>query len=375
MARKRMISPEIWESQSFGELSMLAKILFIGMISQADDDGKGVLSAQLLKSRILPYDEMRIADIDKALREIGHKPSVYTDGDKAREEAGHKLSVTYYEVSGKRYYCFDNWHKWQTINRPIPSKLPNPPVADGEGEGLHSHEEITNNSMSTHAQLSECSRQIEDIKEENRKEPPIIPPDGGKGGVGDKKLFFNTYPALAAFKGRYDDSAVEYSVLLDRFSKSERLRKTYSMKWVCENYVAIKDGLFADKPEAASHQEDLRVAWERWNYDRKHVAEEKAEQALKRATSDKAYSIIRKELNKLSIELAFAEIKDKLKAAEITKRIEDLELQGDERLKELGIDKAQFTPQYSCTCCNDTGYTQQGTICKDCLKEFEEKTK
>ena len=370
MARKRMISPEIWESQSFGELSMLAKVLFIGMISQADDDGKGVLSAQLLKSRILPYDELRIADIDKALREIGHKPSVIADGDKAREEAGHKLSVTYYEVDGRQYYCFDNWRKWQTINRPIPSKLPNPPIADGEGGGIDSHEEISDNSVSTHSQPSECSRPIEDIKEEKGKESPLNPLGVGKEGGKDKKAFFNAYPALAAFRGRYDDSVVNYSVLIDRFSKSERLRKTYSMKWVCENYAAIKDGLFADKSEGM----DL-VAWERWNYDRRNAAEEKAEKTLKRATADEVYGAIRKELNKLSRELAFAEIKDKSHAEEITKRIKVLELQGDERLKELGIDKEEFTPHYSCICCNDTGYTEQGFICKDCLKEFEEETK
>lgn len=161
-----MISPEIWESQSFGELSLLAKVLFIGMISQADDDGKGVLSPQLLKSKILPYDELRIADIDKALKEIGHNASVAesADADKAREERGHKMSVVYYEVGGKQYYCFENWRKWQTINRPIPSKLPNPPDTDWVRGGVHSHETITDNSMNTHTQFSECSRPIEDIK-------------------------------------------------------------------------------------------------------------------------------------------------------------------------------------------------------------------
>lgn len=204
---------------------------------------------------------------------------------------------------------------------------------------------------------------------------PLNPPSGEKAEGGDKEAFFNAYPALATFKGRYDDSAVDYSVLLERFSKSERLRKTYSMKWVCENYAAIKDGLFADKAETANHQEDRRVAWEQWNYDRRHIAEERAEKVLKRATADKVYGAIRKELADLYMQVAFAEIKDKSKAEEITKRIKELELQGDERLKKLGIDKAEFTPHYSCTCCNDTGYTQKGTICKDCFKKFEEEAR
>ena len=202
--------------------------------------------------------------------------------------------------------------------------------------------------------------------EKNRKESPLNPPEGEKEWGGDKNLFFNTYPALAAFKGRYDDSGVDYSILLDRFSKSERLSKTYSMKWVCENYSAIRDGLFADKTEGIS-----RVAWERWNYDRRHAAEERAEAVLERATSDKVYGEIRKELNGLAISLAFAELKDKPKAEEIAKRMEELERQGAERLKALGIDKEQFKPHYSCVCCDDTGYTKQGLICKSCLKKFE----
>lgn len=247
MARKRMISPEIWESQSFGELSILAKVLFIGMISQADDDGKGVLSAQLLKSRVLPYDELRIADIDKALREIGHKPSVNTDGDKAREEAGHKLSVTYYEVGGKQYYCFDNWHKWQTINRPIPSKFPNPPVADGEGGGIHSHEEITDNSVSTHVQFSEYSRAIEDIKESNNTP--------NSAGVRTREEEDEFKERFHAFCNKWDIAIdccsplivdLNFDLLDKAYSESvtylqdkERHPQAQSLDWIVRNYQAI----------------------------------------------------------------------------------------------------------------------------------------
>ena len=42
MARRRMIAPEIWESSSFSKLSNFAKLIFIGLISNADDEGKGI---------------------------------------------------------------------------------------------------------------------------------------------------------------------------------------------------------------------------------------------------------------------------------------------------------------------------------------------
>lgn len=169
MARKRMISPEMWESQSFGELSLLAKVLFIGMISQADDDGRGILNPQLLKSRILPYDELRVADIDKALQEIGHKESVDTDSDKAREEASHKLSVRYYEIGGRWYYLFENWTKWQSIQKPIPSKLPSPPMR-GVGEELRSDKALRYDYSRTTVGLREDYSLIEERKEKKGRE-------------------------------------------------------------------------------------------------------------------------------------------------------------------------------------------------------------
>src|SRR5438105_2565321 len=39
MARKRMINPTIWEDPAFNKLSVKARLAFIGLISNADDDG------------------------------------------------------------------------------------------------------------------------------------------------------------------------------------------------------------------------------------------------------------------------------------------------------------------------------------------------
>lgn len=113
----------------------------------------------------------------------------------------------------------------------------------------------------------------------------------------------------------------------------------------------------------------VRSEVERHYYDLRHAAEERAEAALSRATSDRIYGEIRKELNNLSIELAFAEIRDKHKAAEISEKMVELEAKSDRRLEELCIDKDEFTPRYSCEICNDTGYDKNGAPCV-CLKNF-----
>jgi len=112
-----------------------------------------------------------------------------------------------------------------------------------------------------------------------------------------------------------------------------------------------------------------RAEIERHFYDLRHSAEDAAEKALNRATSDDIYGEIYRELNELSIELAFAEIKDEVKAKEISEKIGKLTTDGDKRLKELKIDKADFTPHYSCKLCNDTGYDEHGNPC-ECMKKF-----
>lgn len=108
MARKRMIDPNIWESEDFGKLSTLAKLVFIGMFSNSDDEGRGKAKPVYLKSKIFPYnEEIRVADIEKTLSEISSN-----------------MSVTFYSCDESEYYVFDNWAKWQKIDKPTPSIIP-----------------------------------------------------------------------------------------------------------------------------------------------------------------------------------------------------------------------------------------------------------
>lgn len=108
MARKRMIDPNIWQSEDFGKLSLLAKIVFIGLFSNADDEGRGRANPVYLKSTLFPYEEgIRSADIDKTLSEISSN-----------------MSVIFYSCDGSSYYSLYNWNTWQKIDRPTESKIP-----------------------------------------------------------------------------------------------------------------------------------------------------------------------------------------------------------------------------------------------------------
>lgn len=123
-------------------------------------------------------------------------------------------------------------------------------------------------------------------------------------------------------------------------------------------------------PKTASGDgKELRAQIERHYFDLRHLAEQRAESALASATSDKVYGDINKQIKDLSIKLAFAEITDREQAAKLSKNIAELEIMGDKRLSELCIDKADFTPRYSCEICKDTGYDKSGNPCV-CLKKF-----
>lgn len=107
MARKRMIDPGIWPDEGFLELSHTGRLLFIGLISWADDEGRGVASAKSLKSKLFPGDDISISEIDANLEAV----ALYTH-------------TTVYEVEGVRYYQLAKWRSYQKVDHPSKSTLP-----------------------------------------------------------------------------------------------------------------------------------------------------------------------------------------------------------------------------------------------------------
>ena len=108
MARKRMIDPNIWQSEDFNKLDTFSRLVFIGLFSLADDEGRGRANPTYIKSSIFPYDEVvRTTDIEKSLSKISAS-----------------MSIVFYEHNESKYYELLNWDKWQKIDRPTESKIP-----------------------------------------------------------------------------------------------------------------------------------------------------------------------------------------------------------------------------------------------------------
>ena len=118
---------------------------------------------------------------------------------------------------------------------------------------------------------------------------------------------------------------------------------------------------------ASANSYDKKAMIESHYAELRRIAEEKADNTFKTAMQDETYSALYKEINSLNIKLAFCELKDEKTANEIKKTLEKLEIEADERLKALGIDKDDFVPKYKCEKCKDTGYDKGGKQC-ECFK-------
>ena len=154
MARKRMVDPSIWQSEDFSRLSTLAKLVFIGLFSLADDEGRGRANPTYLKSSLFPYNEdLRSADIEKTLLEISSN-----------------MSVVFYSCDGSSYYSLLSWDTFQKIDRPTPSQIP---------EFDESKEDIRRifDEPSTSNQRALVPNRIEKNKnriEKNKKDEPTL---------------------------------------------------------------------------------------------------------------------------------------------------------------------------------------------------------
>lgn len=119
MARARMINPNIWDDPSFCELSISARLLYIGMISNADDEGYLRGHVGSIKRLVFGMDDMTTDATQLLINEITtclHSVHMYTadDGqtyihlgnwDKYQHQQKDRIVKTLYPVCSKCYAC------------------------------------------------------------------------------------------------------------------------------------------------------------------------------------------------------------------------------------------------------------------------------
>lgn len=110
MARQRFIHPEIWKDPVFGRLTPQEQVLFIGLFSIADDDGRTNADPAFLKSELFTYKDYT----NKKVQAI-------------RDAVVEKVpSVHLYRGKGLDLIALLKWSEYQKPKYPKPSKLPAP---------------------------------------------------------------------------------------------------------------------------------------------------------------------------------------------------------------------------------------------------------
>ena len=113
MARIRSIKPQFFGSGTTSRLSLEARLVAIGLISMADDDGRLFGSVKAISAYVFPHDDIPAAKITKWLRELTSE-----------------AYLVLYEVDGLQYGWLPKFREHQRINKPTPSTLPPPPSAE-----------------------------------------------------------------------------------------------------------------------------------------------------------------------------------------------------------------------------------------------------
>lgn len=122
MARIRSVKPEYFTSMDICQLSIEARLAFIGLWTHADDEGRFVDEPRLIKAALFPLDdELDFAAVDGLLNELQRTERI----------------IRYQSPDGKRFAAIRGWNH-QKIDRRTPSKHPPPPDLD-EGSSSARH--------------------------------------------------------------------------------------------------------------------------------------------------------------------------------------------------------------------------------------------
>lgn len=108
MPRIRTIKPECHQHRKVGALTDREFRVWVGCITQADDEGRWVADAAQVRATFFAYHpDVTIMEVEAAIDAL----------------AAIGL-VRLYDVDGIRYGWFQSWHDHQRINKPQASRLP-----------------------------------------------------------------------------------------------------------------------------------------------------------------------------------------------------------------------------------------------------------
>lgn len=98
MPRIRSVHPGLFTDDAFMQLSMAARVLFIGLLCESDDQGIFKVRPPTLKAHVLPCDQEDICELLRELEDLNF--------------------LRRYDVDGVAYACIRNFRQWQRPKKP-----------------------------------------------------------------------------------------------------------------------------------------------------------------------------------------------------------------------------------------------------------------
>ena len=173
MARNRMIKPEFWEDEKVGEMSFGARLLFIGSLNYADDEGYIRWNPEYINSSIFIYDNLSKNKIKSFMKELENLKIVEV-----------------FETKNKFFIAkIKNFKKHQKISHPQPTKFDVDFETEAESEVLKNQYEIENNSGNNsvnnsvnnsmnNSALKEVKEKLKENKEKEKEKEKGKKPSG-----------------------------------------------------------------------------------------------------------------------------------------------------------------------------------------------------
>jgi len=123
---RRMIDTNTLEDKGFRSLSDKGRLMWFGLILNADDYGRGYADCQSLKNKTFPHNHISLRNVEKIRSELKKTMK----------------NVKFYRIKGEEFYQLLRWKVYQNIrpDRIKASKIPPPkgkqmsdnrPQADG----------------------------------------------------------------------------------------------------------------------------------------------------------------------------------------------------------------------------------------------------
>ena len=176
MSRIRTVKPEFFASLSIAELSIPARLHFIGLWTHADDDGRAEDEPRLLKAALWPLDDHMTPAKIEAIQE---------------ELATHGKIVRYF-IQPRRYCAIVNFSTHQKIDRKRASKLPAPPDRDLDEASSNHHRANSEGSLPDNGSRDQVSGSRDQVSGGSIEPSPSAPRESSEL---EFAAFWNRYPA------------------------------------------------------------------------------------------------------------------------------------------------------------------------------------